>query len=173
MDSNFAIAFKAVLNSEGGWSDDPRDPGGATMKGITLENFRRFVKPNATKKDLHNITNEQLATVYRRQYWEKVAGSQLPNGIDYAVFDFGVNSGPSRAARYLQKMVGAKADGMIGPATLAAIKSKKPEDVINALCDARLAFLKRLDTWPHFSAGWTARVNAVRRTALAMARGKQ
>jgi lysozyme family protein len=142
MDRHFAKSLSLVLKSEGGWSDNPADPGGATMKDVTLTNFCRYVKPNATKADLRKITDEQLATVYRRFYWDAVLDSDLPDGVDYAVFDFAINSGPSRAAKYLQAVVGVTQDGRIGPATIAAVKGAKPAGVIiDSLCDARLAFL--------------------------------
>lgn len=168
MDRNFARALSLVLKSEGGWSDNPADPGGATMKGVTLANFRRYVKADATKADLRAISDAQLATVYRRFYWDAVAGAELPDGVDYAVFDFAVNSGPGRAAKYLQVVLGVVQDGRIGPATLAAARAKPAGVVIDALCDARLAFLERLPTWPSFGRGWSARVASVRRQALLM-----
>jgi len=169
MDRNFQRALSLVLKSEGLWSDNPADPGGATMKGVTLANFRRFVKPDATKADLRKITDEQVAQVYRRFYWDAISGSQLPGGIDYAVFDFAVNSGPDRAAKYLQGVVGAKQDGKIGPATLAAVKTMMRATVINDLCDKRMAFLKGLKTWKTFGKGWTSRVSSVRAEAMKLA----
>ncbi|MDX8482666.1 glycosyl hydrolase 108 family protein [Mesorhizobium sp. VK24D] len=166
MDRNFQRALALVLESEGGWSDKKADPGGATMKGVTLANFRRYVKADASKADLARITDDQLATVYRRFYWDAFAGSELPDGIDYVVFDFAVNSGPGRAARYLQAALGVAEDGRIGPATLAAARAKPAGVVIDTLCDARLAFLQRLPTWPTFGKGWSARVASVRAKAL-------
>lgn len=168
MDRNFARALSLVLKSEGGWSDNPADPGGATMKGVTLANFRRYVKADATKADLRAITNDQVATVYRRFYWDAVAGAELPGGVDYAVFDFAVNSGPGRAAKNLQAAVGAVQDGRIGPATLSAVGARPSGAVIDDLCDARLAFLRRLPTWPVFGKGWSDRVRSVRSQALLM-----
>lgn len=106
MDRNFQRALSLVLKSEGGWSDHPKDPGGATMKGVTLANFRRYVQSDATKDDLRKITDDQVATVYRRFYWDAVAGAELPDGIDYATFDYAVNSGPGRAAKALQAVAG-------------------------------------------------------------------
>lgn len=168
MDRNFQRALSLVLKSEGGWSDNPADPGGATMKGVTLANFRRYVQPNATKDDLRHITDAQLATVYRKFYWDAVAGDQLPDGVDYATFDFAVNSGPGRAAKYLQAVAGVPEDGQIGPATIAAISAKPAGVVIDTLCDNRLAFLKRLPTWGTFGKGWSSRVESVRKAAIAM-----
>lgn len=169
MDRNFQRALSLVLKHEGGWSDHSKDPGGATMRGVTLATFRRYVKPNATKDDLRKITDEQIAAVYRRHYWDAVAGAELPDGIDYAVFDFAVNSGPARAAKYLQAIVGTSTDGKIGPATLAATRAMFHAEVIHKLCDSRMAFLKRLPTWATFGKGWTNRVTDVRRHALELA----
>ncbi|MEQ1956024.1 glycoside hydrolase family 108 protein [Mesorhizobium yinganensis] len=175
MDRNFQRAFSLVLKHEGGWADNPADPGGPTMKGVTLATFRKYVKPGATKDDLRKITDAQLAMVYRRHYWHVVAGAELPDGVDYAVFDFAVNSGPRRAATYLQAVVGAAQDGKIGPETLKATRAKLHATVINQLCDDRLAFLKRAKDkkgkllWPTFGRGWEPRVKGVRRAALDMA----
>lgn len=168
MDRNFARALSLVLISEGGWSDNPADPGGATMKGVTLANFRRYVKPGASKTDLRGITDDQLADVYRHFYWSAIGGDQLPDGVDYAVFDFAVNSGPGRAARYLQAVLGVAQDGAIGPQTIAAATAKPAGFIIDHLCDARLAFLEKLPTWPTFGRGWSARVASVRTEALKM-----
>ncbi|TPN44473.1 hypothetical protein FJ981_28160 [Mesorhizobium sp. B1-1-4] len=170
MDRNFARALALVLKSEGGWSDNPKDPGGATMKGVTLANFRRYVQPNATKDDLRHINDAQISTVYRRFYWDAVAGAELPDGVDYAVFDFAVNSGPGRAAKYLQAVAGVAQDGRIGPDTLAAVRDKPADVVVDTLCDNRMAFLKRLPTWGEFGKGWTSRVVSVRSQALSMSK---
>lgn len=172
MDRNFQRALKLVLAHEGEWSDHPADPGGATMKGVTLANFRRYVEPKATKDDLRKITDAQVATVYRRFYWDAVHGAELPDGVDYAVFDFAVNSGPARAAKYLQAVVGVVEDGRIGPATLKAVRAKMHATIIHELCDKRMAFLQRLKTWPTFKNGWTTRVKDVRSAALQMASSK-
>ena len=168
MDRNFARALPLVLNDEGGWADHPDDPGGATMKGVTLHTFRRYVKVDATKADLKAITDEQIATVYYRHYWAAVNAQALPSGVDYAVFDFAVNSGPSRAAKYLQSIVGATVDGRVGPKTIAAVQRMDPAEVINRLCDARMAFLRKLKHWPTFGKGWTRRVAGVRKNAMNM-----
>ena len=172
MDRNFARALQLVLKHEGGWSDHADDPGGPTMKGVTLANFRRYVKADATKDDLRRISDAQLAAVYRRFYWDAVHGAELPDGVDYAVFDFAVNSGPGRAAKYLQGVVGVAQDGRIGPATISATKARKPATVINDLCDKRMAFLRGLKTWPTFGRGWTARVSGVRAEALNLSNPK-
>lgn len=169
MDRNFPRAIKLVLAHEGGWADHPKDPGGATMKGVTLATFRQFVKPNGTKADLRNITDQQLATVYRKHYWDAVKADHLPDGLDYAVFDYAVNSGPARAAKHLQAVLGVAQDGVIGATTLAAANRQPADDVIKALCAKRMTFLRGLETWSTFGKGWERRVTGVRTEALAMA----
>ncbi|WP_295808867.1 glycoside hydrolase family 108 protein [uncultured Nitratireductor sp.] len=168
MDRNFARALPLVLKHEGGWADHPDDPGGATMKGVTLATFRRYVKADGTKADLKAISDEQIATVFYRHYWAAVNAQALPSGVDYAVFDFAVNSGPARAAKYLQSIVGANVDGRVGPQTIAAVSRMEPSDVINRLCDARMDFLRKLEHWPTFGKGWTRRVSDVRKDAVNM-----
>lgn len=161
-------SLAAVLKYEGGWSDHPADPGGATMKGVTLATYRRY-RPGATKADLRKITDAELRRIYRDGYWNKVSGDALPAGLDHAVFDFAVNSGPGRAIPFLQKTLGVKADGKIGPVTLAAVGKVDPAIVAVALCDRRLAWLKTLKTWGTFSKGWSARIVAVKKLAKEMA----
>jgi lysozyme family protein len=133
------------------------------------------VNPKGTIADLKKLTVEQAATVYQREYWDAVMGSVLPAGVDYAVFDFAVNSGPKRAAMFLQRVVGVTQDGVIGPVTLKAVGEHGSAAIIEALCDARLAWLKTLkgaSGWDTFGKGWASRVEAVRKLAREMALGK-
>ena len=169
--ANFAAALSAVLLHEGGWANNPKDPGGATMKGVTLATYRRY-RPGATKEQLRNISDEELRTIYRDGYWDEVRGDDLPSGIDFATFDFAVNSGPSRAAKFLQRVLGVTQDGVIGPVTLSAAQSANPEAVIRHLCDQRLAWLQTLSTFATFGKGWTRRVQEVKAKALSMAAAK-
>lgn len=165
MQSSFDRSLSAVLKHEGGWSDHPADNGGATNKGITIATFRRFIKKDGTKADLKALTTAQAAVIYRHQYWNKVSADVLPAGVDYAVFDFGVNSGPTRAIKFLQRVVGVKEDGRIGPITLAAVAAMAPLKIITELCEARLLWLSRLSDWATFKNGWTSRISGVRKLA--------
>lgn len=165
MHSNLDRALDQVLKHEGGYVNHPNDPGGPTNLGVTLANFKRYVDPKGTIDDLKKLTVAQARTVFERQYWDAVRGNQLPSGLDYAVFDFAVNSGPSRAAKFLQAVVGVVQDGVIGPETLKAIEAHaNTVRLVQQLCDKRLAWLRGLKTWPSFGKGWESRVNDVRLT---------
>ncbi len=169
MKENFTDALKHVLVHEGGFADHPDDPGGATMKGVTLITYRRHFGQNKTVEDLRNIPDVELEHIYRSGYWDTCCCDDLPDGVDYAAFDAAVNSGPGRSARWLQAAVGATQDGAIGPKTLARVKENDPAEVINAMCDRRLDFLRSLSTWSTFGRGWERRVEGVRTTALGLA----
>lgn len=175
MEANFQRSLSATLKHEGGWADHPADPGGATMKGVTLAIYRRY-RPNATKADLRAISDAMLQKIYRDGYWNEVRGDDLPAGVDFATFDFAVNSGPARAAIYLQNIVGAAPDGKVGPLTIKAVKAYCDQfgagQLVNELCAQRLAFLQRRSTWPVFGKGWSTRVADVRKSALSMASNK-
>ncbi len=164
---NFQACLAVTLPHEGGWSDHPRDPGGATMKGITIGRYREF-KPGATKADLRAISDAEVEHIYRSGYWAPVRGDSLPHGVDLAVFDFGVNSGPGRAAKHLQAVAGVKQDGGIGPVTLAATAKMRGDEVVRRLCGRRLSFVRGLKTFEVFGKGWSRRIADVEARGVAM-----
>ena len=141
------------------------------MKGVTLATYRRHFGEDRGKDDLHAISDEELSKIYDSGYWSKCRCDELPAGIDYAVFDAAVNSGPGRGVKWLQAAVGAKQDGGMGPKTLAKVTEHDPLDILHYMCDHRLAFLRGLSHWPDFGKGWSRRVEKVRITAIEMARG--
>lgn len=168
--SNFARSLSLVLEHEGGYVNHPKDPGGATNKGITQMTYDAWRKRRKkATQSVKAITESEVAAIYRADYWDRVRGDALPAGLDYAVFDYGVNSGPDRAIKALQKVLLVPADGAVGPVTLQAAATAIPTTVIDAICDERMAFLKRLSTWGTFGKGWTRRVTDVRAAARAMA----
>lgn len=170
MKENFDRSLALVLKHEGGWSDHPRDPGGATMKGVTLKTYSDWLGRQATKDELRNIPDSHLSTIYKNRFWDAVRGDDLPAGVDFAVFNMAVNSGPGRAARLLQAAVGATPDGAIGPKTLAAVRAHDVDELINAYQKARQHFLEALPTFDAFGKGWTRRVNETREEALKLAK---
>lgn len=169
MRDNFAASLAAVLVHEGGYVNHPKDPGGATNKGVTQRVYDDWRQKNGLPfRSVKELEQSELEDIYRRQYWDAVRGDDLPAGVDYCVFDFAVNSGANRAARYLQEAVRVAADGQIGPVTLAAVAAADPSKLVEAISDARLGFLQRLTTFDTFGKGWTRRVEAVRAKARAM-----
>jgi lysozyme family protein len=165
MKENFDFALTEVLKHEGGYVNHPRDPGGATNRGVTQATYDRYRRSRALiPRDVRHITWVELKNIYKNEYWHRVRGDDLPDGLDLAVFDFAVNSGPARAAQFLQRLAGAEADGLIGPATLRAVADHRG-GLIDLLCDTRLSFLKSLKHWDTFGKGWSRRIESVRRTS--------
>lgn len=171
--SNFQACLRFTLKYEGGYVDHPDDPGGATNLGITIGVLQSWRGNPVTKADVRALTKVEAGNIYKARYWNKVDGNRLPPGLDLAMFDYAVNSGPSRAAKALQRIAGVAADGIIGDDTLLAVHARNSKDVIAALCDERLRFVKSLTTWRTFGKGWSARISAVRAAALRMASGDE
>lgn len=170
MRDNFASSLAAVLQHEGGRVDDPRDPGGRTNKGITQRVYDDWRgEQGLPRRDVWTIVQPEVEAIYRMLYWNAIRGDELPSGVDYATFDFAVNSGVNRAIRTLQRAVGVQDDGKLGPITLEAVDNKPACETIAALCAARLSFLGDLPTFPRFGKGWSARVGEVGLTATEMA----
>lgn len=168
MNSNFDIALELVLKHEGGFVNHPQDPGGMTNLGCTKAVWEEWVGHPVDEKAMRNLTPADVSPLYRRKYWDKVQGNDLPVGIDYVCFDTAINSGPGRAAKLLQSCVGVVVDGAIGPKTLAAVRAFNQADLIRAYSGARLEFLQGLKTWPTFGRGWGRRVTEVEQSALKM-----
>ena len=158
---------QGVFPHEGGYTNDPRDPGGPTNWGITIYDARRYWKSDATAADVKAMPKSVAEAIYWPHYAVPLCYDDLPAGPDYAALDYGINSGVSRAAKVMQRLVGMNnVDGVIGPATLAAIGRRDPEALVNAICDERMAFLRSLKTFSAFGKGWTRRVTEVRALAL-------
>lgn len=164
---NFPRCNAITLSHEGGWADHPSDPGGATMKGVTLATYRKRF-PNATKTDLRKISDSDLEAIYREDYWNPIRAEDLPFGVDLATYDFGVNSGPSRAVRNLQAVLAVPQDGIVGPATLMAAAASDGKAAIKSLCGRRLSFVRGLRTWAVFGGGWSRRIADIEARAVAM-----
>jgi len=177
MMDNFAPSLSHVLASEGGYVNNPRDPGGATNKGITQREYDAWrARHGQPHRDVLLIDNNEVEAIYREDYWNKICGDQLPHGVDYCMFDFAVNSGPheadvtvQRAIRALQDSADVVIDGVIGPKTLAALSNADPRRIINEICTERLSFMKEHCDWADFGNGWDKRVASVEITARGMA----
>lgn len=172
-EGRFEACLAHVLRHEGGYVDHPADPGGATNMGITHKTLARWRKVSPwwdlPKSAVQDLSHGEAGLIYRAFYWNACRAGDLPAGIDLAIFDYAVNSGPDRAIRTLQAALVVAVDGQIGPLTLAAAGRANAAKVINAICDRRLGFLKALSTFPTFGRGWTSRVDSVRAVALAAA----
>ena len=169
MKENWDDCFAMVIKSEGGFVNHPKDPGGMTNLGVTRSAWEAFINRKVTEDEMRALTPEAVKPFYKALYWDRLKGDVLPDGVDYAAYDFAVNSGPHRAAQYLQEIAGVAVDGMIGPKSLEAIKSCDAKETADAICDMRLDFLKRLATFETFGKGWTDRVGRVKAKAISMA----
>lgn len=168
MEDNFEQSLALVLKHEGGFVNNPKDPGGMTNLGVTKKVWEEWVGHPVDEAAIKALTVQDVAPLYKKNYWDKIKGDQLPMGVDYACFDLAVNSGVGRAAKILQQAVGVSADGAIGPATLDAVAKANPRDLATEICDLRLNFLQSLPTWATFGRGWGRRVSEVEETAFKM-----
>ena len=166
MKKNYQKCLKTILHHEGGYVNHPKDPGGETNLGVT----KRVYEEHGGTKDMKELTVEDVAPIYKKGYWDKMKGDDLPSGLDLCVFDFGVNAGPGRAAKFLQKMIGTTVDGGIGPMTLAKVNeyvdSNGLEESIKQYQSARQEYYENLSTFNTFGKGWTRRVDETTQLAL-------
>ena len=159
MQNNFVIALRDVLVSEGLWSDDPTDAGGATMKGITLSVYREWKRNQyITKEQLKEVSDSDVYNLYKQLYWDKINADNLPAGVDYAVFDAAVNLGVARATKLIQEAVGVTTDGVLGLKSLSAIQAADNKELIEKFSNLKKSFydsivehrpdqIKYLDGW--------------------------
>ena len=145
----FDDAFAVVIGNEGGYSNDPNDPGGETKFGISKRAYPGL--------DIANLTLERARGIYRHDYWDKVSGDLLPYRVALQVFDFAVNGGTDAAIRTLQKTLGVDVDGQLGPVTLKAAAAD-PGRVAVLFCAQRLRFYTSTKLFPVFGRGWVNRV---------------
>lgn len=153
MKNNFNDCVTRLLRDEGGYTNDPRDPGGPTNFGITLKDYRLYINKNGTAEDVKNMSQAQARQIYRAKYWDVLGCDSLSSGVDYTVFDYGVNSGVGRPRKVLQRF-----------------KSLQGTELIDAINDERLSFLQSLATFKTFGRGWTTRVTGVRAYSKVLAK---
>lgn len=176
MISNWNKSFNLVVQSEGGFSDDIRDPGnrlpdgrsGCTMWGCTQTNWEAYVGHKVTHDDMRALTKEDVKPLYKAKYWDAVAGDQLPLGVDYAAFDFAINAGPKQCRILMQRALGVADDGAFGPRTLGAIQAANKTDLLHKFSAVKIEFYKALDNFPTYGKGWLNRVENVEKVASTM-----
>ena len=166
MKSNYDKCLKTILHHEGGYVNHPKDPGGETNLGVT----KRVYQEHGGTKDMKDLLVEDVAPIYKKGYWDKMKGDDLPGGLDLCVFDFGVNAGPGRAAKFLQSMIGTTVDGGIGPNTLAKvdeyIRENGEHESVKKYQEMRQKYYEQLSTFDTFGKGWTRRVEETTKLAL-------
>jgi lysozyme family protein len=170
---NFDACFDHVMGSEGGFTDDRRDKGnwtgGEVGKGELKGTHWGISAAAYPRLNIRALSKADAKRIYRKDYWDRTRCDELPAGLDLCVFDAAVNSGRSRAVKWIQAPLKVTVDGLIGPATLAAAQKADTEDIVSAALDTRLDFLRDLPTWKTYGNGWAARIKSVRVTALKMA----
>jgi lysozyme family protein len=148
----FDTVFNRLMGVEGGYSNDPKDPGGETNWGISKRAY-----PDV---DIKGLTRDGAKAIYLRDFWNRIEADTLPTSVAYQVFDFGVNSGIETAVRYLQRALGVADDGNYGPVSRAAAAAIAEPDLIMRLLAERLEFMTRLAAWDHDGRGWARRIAA-------------
>jgi len=169
-EARFRACLAQTLKWEGGYSNDKYDPGGATMHGIIQREYDAYrARKGLSKRDVRLIAQAEEQEIYRHSYWDEVRADELPKGVDLAVFDFGVNSGPPRAVKAMQRALGVAADGRIGQITLDAIDAADPDELVEGIMAQRRSFLRQIKTFWRFGKGWMRRCDGIEQQGLAWA----
>ena len=168
MKENFNKCLTMLLHHEGGFVNHPKDPGGMTNLGVTKAVYDKWIGREATEQEMRDLTPEDVAPIYKKNYWDRVKGDDLPSGVDWACFDWAVNSGSGRPAKALQRCVGATPDGAIGPMTLRAVADNEPKKLVEGVYTQRQKFYENLKTFETFGRGWTRRNKETLDSALEM-----
>jgi len=157
-----------VLKSEGGFSNHNADFGGMTNLGVTKKAWEAYVGHPVDEAEMRGLTPEIVAPFYKTRYWDACKCDELPLGVDYAVFDFAVNAGVSRASKTMQAALGTAADGIVGPATIGVSVNADPDHFLEKFSAAKEHFYRGLQTFDVFGKGWLRRVSEVKQTAEGM-----
>ena len=166
MESNFDQSLKLVLKSEGGYVNNPKDPGGETMMGVTKNAWSTWLKRPIADGEMAKLTVADITPFYKALYWDKSYCNQLPTGIDYMVFDASVNMGVGQSIRLLQKSLECVPDGVIGANTMKAINDADAKTMIDKFSAQKELFYRSLSTFATFGKGWLARIEHVKQAAL-------
>ena len=165
---NYDKCLELILHHEGGYVNHPKDPGGETNLGVT----KRVYEEWGGTKDMVDLTVEDVAPIYEKNYWGRTKCDDLPSGLDLCVFDFAVNAGPGSAAKYLQQIIGTTVDGGIGPNTLKAVYNYVEEVGVQGMIEeyqsGRQSYYEQLSTFETFGRGWTRRVDETTEEAIDM-----
>ena len=168
---NYEKCLELILHHEGGYVNHPKDPGGETNFGVTKRVYEEWcMSEDLSQKEMVDLTVEDVAPIYKKNYWDRVKGDDLPSGLDLCIFDFGVNAGTGRAAKYLQQIIGTTVDGGIGPNTLKAVFNYIEEVGLKQLIEeyqsGRQSYYESLEIFETFGKGWTRRVDETTDEAL-------
>lgn len=163
----FPQCLAETLRWEGGWSNDPVDPGGATMEGVIQVEYNAYRQHNGlSSQTVRQISNAELLDIYQHNYWLPMRCDGMPVGLDLLAFDFAVNSGVGQAVKSLQRVLGLAIDGHLGAVTMNAIAQAAPTQLVRSYMDERRRFLRNLKTFWHFGKGWMDRCDGVEAAAL-------
>lgn len=165
---NFERCLDLLLKDEGGFVNNPSDPGGMTNLGVTAKTWAAFKGRNTSEKEMKALTHNDVAALYEHKYWDACSCDEMPSGIDYLVFDFAVNAGVGRSTKLLQRILGVPEDGSIGPVTLQNIDIADKLDLISRFSQAKVHYYEELPTFHEFGKGWLSRVETVKSRACAM-----
>lgn len=166
--NNYSLCLSKILKYEGGYTNHPSDPGGATNYGITIIDARKYWKASATPDDMKAMPLSVAKAIYKSRYWDVVHGDNLPDGIDLCTFDPAVNSGIGRGGPWMASGLDIPWKGYTDLAEKANLSTDLPK-AIKAACRKRMSFLQGLKTWSVFGKGWGSRVSDVQVSALTMA----
>jgi len=169
MKENFEKSLEMLLHHEGGFVNHPKDPGGVTNLGVTKKVFEKWVGREVSIEEMKDLTHEDVAPIYKKNYWDKLRADDLASGLDFAAFDWGVNSGNGRPAKVIQKYIGATQDGAIGPKSLTLIAENDPSKIIQYLYEQRQKFYESLKHFKTFGKGWTRRNQETLKASMEMA----
>ena len=168
--NDFKECLDLVLKSEGGYVNNPKDPGGITNLGVTKAVWEEFVGHPVSEADMRALTPEKVAPMYEQKYWRPCYGEVLPRGLSYLVFSMAVNAGPGRSVKLLQQSIGCVPDGVIGPSTRSLISASNTATLIAKFSETRREYYRALKVFPIFGKGWLARVDKEEAQALDMAK---
>ena len=165
MKENFDKCLEMLLHHEGGYVWHEEDPGGETNLGVTKKVYQDW----GGTKEMIDLTVEDVAPIYKKNYWDRCKCDELGSGLDWAVFDWAVNSGTRRVSKALQKACGAERDGVVGNKTLALANGQDVKYMIEEIGVIRQSFYESLRTFKTFGRGWTRRNKETTEQALSMA----